>query len=579
METDVLRFKLEKAFMGLWDLNLTLDKEPAVGTAVIGDAPQPLGPFHAGTIQRWMPEGDYLEASFAMTMCSLKMGDLNTTEVRFDVEVDLSQPAAPGRWRSDEQVKQSQGVMIVEHTEPPPSPQKSRIQLTFRDIWTTLRKDFRDAWVVIDIPAEQGRAHTFHQHLQGTIPFDVSGVHVTGDRINGVIELAYPGDEPMEVPAQQMRIEFDGMIVRDRIHGQYRASGDMTAEFGQLSGLVLKPIRLQERAFSHPGLLNDADELQQFTQQVHAGREPWVTGWQRLQDRADRFLAHTPKPVEHYCFIHHSQPGHTRDLKDNLEAAYGNTLLWAVGGNPAHADAAIRILDAWSTIFKSIELSPPDKTHYLSICYLWPTAVWAAELLRSYGGWPEASRKRFSSMLRELVLPIASTDLITNNWRSWAICCQMTLGIYLDDGAVFEEAIRRYRLHVDFYLLHADGQTRETTRDLNHAQMGLAPMLATCEMAYKQGVDLYSLRDNRLFTAVCYHIPFILGDTEGWPSDVVPPRETGVIWPMYELAAYHYQGRIGLTDLRLDRMRAEQFPEGFNRIGWGTLTHAVPPVA
>jgi len=106
--------------------------------------------------------------------------------------------------------------------------------------------------------------------------------------------------------------------------------------------------------------------------------------------------------------------------------------------------------------------------------------------------------------------------------------------------------------------------------------MGLAPLLAAAECAWHQGVDLYSFADNRLAKAVEFHVPFVLGETSGWPGgEQNPPSDVGVIWPMYELALYHYQGRQKIPMPNSTHIAMTHRPEKFNRIGLGTLTHAI----
>lgn len=46
------------------------------------------------------------------------------------------------------------------------------------------------------------------------------------------------------------------------------------------------------------------------------------------------------------------------------------------------------------------------------------------------------------------------------------------------------------------------GECGETKRDLFHSQFGLGGLIQLAEMAWQQGVDLYSYRNNILFTAM-----------------------------------------------------------------------------
>lgn len=144
--------------------------------------------------------------------------------------------------------------------------------------------------------------------------------------------------------------------------------------------------------------------------------------------------------------------------------------------------------------------------------------------------------------------------------------------MYLDDRAAFDSQIEELRRQITHYI-YADGQTLETPRDLWHAQMGMAPLVASAEIARHQGVDLYSYADNRLLTGVEWHIPFLLGDTAGWPQVFSstekkyeggpPPGKRAELWPFYELVYNHYHNRAGLpTPNTLRLLSTVGRPEG-----------------
>jgi hypothetical protein len=155
--------------------------------------------------------------------------------------------------------------------------------------------------------------------------------------------------------------------------------------------------------------------------------------------------------------------------------------------------------------------------------------------------------------------------------------------VYVDDRARFDAVVRAVRDQIEHYL-YADGQSLETPRDLWHAQMGIAPLVASAEIAWHQGVDVYSHANNRLLTAVEWHAPFILGDTAGWPTAFSSterqyrggpaPGVRGDIWPYHELVFNHYHRRLGLPAPQTGRLLGIARPEPWERTGgWGTATH------
>jgi hypothetical protein len=337
--------------------------------------------------------------------------------------------------------------------------------------------------------------------------------------------------------------------------------------------------------FRHPGLLDSAEELALMRQKVGAGAEPWKSGFDTIPD----FRDHRPRPVADY----RDGAGHSDDRYDinqqklvgDAEAAYGSALRWVVGRDERDARKAIEIINAWSGTLHHIDTRDDGP---LSTSYGWPAMVYAAEIVRSgYDGWKPADQARFAALLRELVWPATQRAVDKdngNNWRSMGLFCRLVISVYLDDRAGFDDQIDALRRQIPHYV-YADGQSLETPRDLWHVQMGIAPLVAAAEIAWHQGVDLYSYSDDRLLTGVEWHIPFLLGDTAGWPREFSStekkyrggpaPGERSDLWPFYELVYNHYHRRMGLPAPNTARLLASGGgPEGWERTGgWGTATH------
>ncbi len=345
--------------------------------------------------------------------------------------------------------------------------------------------------------------------------------------------------------------------------------------------------------FTHPGLLNNMEELNFMREKILAHEEPWASGYAQIPD----FLEHTPQPVE----IYKDGKGHSdpediimQHLRDDGMAAYGSALHWIVTGDEAHALKVIEILDAWSTTLKKIDaVSISNDDVSLSTGYCWPNHIYAAEIIRAtYENWSQESQLRFKNMLLDLVWPalqIAEDKSNNNNWKSLAIFCRTTIAIYTNNQAKYEYALAKLREQIPTYC-YPSGQCIETARDLWHSQMGIAPLVAAAEMVWHQGEDVYATGDNRLLTAVEWHIPFIMKSTAGWPSEFdspyYPPDKPdsgGGPWPFYELVYNHYHNRMGLETPNTWKILTQSVagekdfpvrPELWSRTGgWGTATH------
>lgn len=99
------------------------------------------------------------------------------------------------------------------------------------------------------------------------------------------------------------------------------------------------------------------------------------------------------------------------------------------------------------------------------------------------------------------------------------------------------------------------GQCQETGRDQGHTQMGLDYLSNTCEVAWSQGIDLYSAFENRLLKGFEYTSKYNLGfdvPYEPYRSyqgryyyKSISGKSRGKLRPMYEKVLNHYQNRAG----------------------------------
>jgi hypothetical protein len=121
-------------------------------------------------------------------------------------------------------------------------------------------------------------------------------------------------------------------------------------------------------------------------------------------------------------------------------------------------------------------------------------------------------------------------------------------------------------------------------------------MGAICEMAWKQGEDLYGYDDNRFLKGCEYVARYNLGEDVPFKSytndiasqTVVSDRGRGSSRPIWELVYNHYVKLKGLSAPYTSRMAEKERPEGgggdygqnsggFDQLGYGTLTATLDP--
>ncbi|MEV0227479.1 alginate lyase family protein [Streptomyces sp. NPDC050704] len=365
--------------------------------------------------------------------------------------------------------------------------------------------------------------------------------------------------------------------------------------------------------FTHPGMLNSWGELNRAKVYVAVGLEPWRSGWNRLVANRHAQSTWTPNPR---ATIIRGGPGANYPLLYNdIHAAYQNALRWRIAGTTAHADAAVRILNAWSAILTTIT---GNADRFLAAGIYGYQFANAAELMRGSPGFDLA---RFRQMMLNVFYPLNDRFLrehndacITNYWANWDLCTMasiLAIGILCDDDAKYDQAVDYFKngagngslRHAVPFVYESEGlaQWQESGRDQGHSLLGIGLMGAFCEMAWHQGEDLYGYDDNRFMKAAQYVAKYNLGQdvpftTYTWGSgqNCAPQRQTvissasrGQPRPVWDMLHYHYARRRRLSVPYITAIAEKGRPEGgggdspygttsggFDQLGFGTLLYA-----
>ena len=436
-----------------------------------------------------------------------------------------------------------------------------------------------------------------------------------------------------------------------RFNMSYRTPGPLTYGIGPIalvSGAIPAKAAEAKRPkyiFKHPGLMLGKEDLELIKSEVN-NTDPNPSesvrlrklAWEEMMNAKGCKLIETLPDgsqtskwfkLSDLDYPHHAQAiaqtdgGVSANMCTDAWAAYCHALQWVVKGDQRNADKAIEILNAWSSTLQEVGTTGDHR----ELATGWYTQRFceAAELLRySNSGWKEADIERFEGMLKNILLPHIQRHYFYTgwNWDMSFLNSIVAMGVFCNDEDIFN-------LGINFYYtsgtmgMRPSGQTAETLRDFGHAQMSLGELLDTCEIAWHQGVDLYSevpdpetglprlaksmeymatLENEKEVTAVDDAGKMgvkgaevkIRGSktTKGWAVDE-PPVYACMIQPIYEVAWNHYANRMGLGDKMpnvqellnsqnvwwLGRAtpgkayRPEPNREN-GMFGWGTLTHS-----
>lgn len=366
--------------------------------------------------------------------------------------------------------------------------------------------------------------------------------------------------------------------------------------------------------FVHPGLLHSAEDFARMKSKVDAGAQPWKSGYDKLVANSHSALTWTPKPAAVvYRGADGTHPENYGQLYNDIAAAYATALRWKITGDARYADKSIQILNAWSAMLTGIA-GTSDK--FLAAGIYGFQIANVAEIMRSYSGWSAADFTRFKNMMREVFYPMNHDFLVRHNgacishyWANWDLCNMnsvLAIGVLTDDRAMYAEAIDYFKNgagngaieHAVFFVHPGNlGQWQESGRDQGHNTLGIGLMGPFCEMALKQGDDLYAYGDNRFLGGAQYVARYNLGNDVPYKTydncdkvnqTVISENGRGNVRPIWELVYNHYVNRRGLAAPDVATLAAQVRPEGgggdygpnsggYDQLGYGTLTFTLDP--
>jgi len=349
--------------------------------------------------------------------------------------------------------------------------------------------------------------------------------------------------------------------------------------------------------FVHPGALQSQAQLDFVKAKLAEGAEPWKSELERL--KASPSASRGPNLV---AMLNSKNDADANTSRDDALGAYALALLWSYTGDEAYAEQAIAILNAWSGFQAFTSGTDQDK---LQAGWIGAVFAPAAELMRAYPGWAPSDVAKLQDMFRAAFYPQLNTASTWNgNVDLTQIDAMFSIAVFNDDRAELDAAIKRWhtRTPAYFYLKAdgpkppaiagdhgsaqtfwgnptqwADGLTQETCRDNgHHAQFALGSAMHAAEVAWNQGVDLYTADAERYAaTLELLATQLLTGSMQGTCMNDVATTDRFDTW---EVAYNHYHHRQGMALPKTGELIATQIRPSASRADWNlvyeTLTHA-----
>ncbi|PKI17063.1 alginate lyase family protein [Colwellia sp. 12G3] len=351
--------------------------------------------------------------------------------------------------------------------------------------------------------------------------------------------------------------------------------------------------------FIHPGATNSKANLDFIKQQISNNKQPWLTEFNRLKKSA--LLSRKPHALQ---TVNSKNNNESAEMRDDAIAAYSLALMWVITDREVYAKRAIAILNAWASFKGFTSCSDQDKLQAG-----WTGAVFASagELMRLYQGWPQNQVLNVQLMFKKAFYPQLLTASSWNgNVDLTQIDALISIAVFNDDEEAFNMALTRLsqRNPAYFYLTSdgkrgasiqgdggnieqfwskptqwVDGLNQETCRDNgHHSQYALASALHVAEVAWNQGVDVYSENQLRYTEAMELMAKQLLSNDFFTCQNTQASKNYFNTW---EIGFNHYHNRQGIQlpytqKLIINKIRPNSMRTSWNVV-YETLTHANLP--
>jgi hypothetical protein len=335
-----------------------------------------------------------------------------------------------------------------------------------------------------------------------------------------------------------------------------------------LCGAMASPVR----AFTHPGIPTTQADLDYI--KANLNQQPWKNGYADLMADSHAKLSFTMAGPYAHVSRKGSADANLSAWESDMEAVYALARMWYFTGNAAYAQKAHDILISWATTNTTFD---GNEAGLAMGDYAYRFAGGADILRGTWSGWTSADTTTVQNYFANVLWPnCQSNNNVTGPCNKGDIEMEagIAIAVFCDDTTKFNHIVNMFRTYHGAGVTDTlpTGQLGESGRDAGHAFGALNAMAWTAEVAYKQGVDLFSELDNRLLACGEYfsrntyttdnpYIPFGTIDWQ-WLNNAAGPY--GGDREAFYILQNAYKNRKGLPTPWIDRKLQEDTLDGAN---------------
>lgn len=258
-------------------------------------------------------------------------------------------------------------------------------------------------------------------------------------------------------------------------------------------------------AFTHPGIPLTKADLDQV--KANLNKEPWKSAYAALQDDGHSSLQYQMLgPFEKVSRNDYGQNTNGWQWKSDMQAVFNLSLMWYFTGNADYAQKAHDILIAWATTqtaYTGVEAS--FDLGDCAYCY-----AGGADILRgTWSGWTESDTTTVQNYFNNVFWSCLGFPgpMATGSQGMEALTAAVAIAVFDDDQAKLNQVLNDFLYDGDSALRDSlpNGQIGDTGRDQGHTSLFIYDLAFIAEVFWKQGIDVFSVLDNRILAASEYY--------------------------------------------------------------------------
>lgn len=337
--------------------------------------------------------------------------------------------------------------------------------------------------------------------------------------------------------------------------------------------------------FQHPSIISSESQLHQLANDFCNKKSLALSALKKDE--------HASLQREHHAFEMVYVESYTvnkfeKAFRGDAHAARAMSLMWIITNDERYLTKAKTIISDWATTFDKIKVTKgADDQAYLEASWALPVWLSAADILKYYNQgaakWKKNEELKFRDFAEKLG-SYAAKGYKRSNWGASSVLAELSLAVYLEDKKRFNSAIKKYKKNLSDISTASGKLTADYLRDTWHPQYTLSAWVQGAEVAWHNGVDLYSItyEENkpRLFIVLDHFSKLFNGEL---------PSPKGLKKGSYknshlngagylQIAYNHYVNReqIDLQNASFNRAYESWYPGGFTQffMSWDALTHS-----